>query len=100
MPDRGKVMDALRHCIFPHEGVVINPCDGCPYKGSYDCTDRMKSDCLKLLKKQEAKQVVLHVDDEWYGPVLECPDCKAEWMSDKVDTHYCPHCGRTVKWDA
>ncbi|MBR2556447.1 MAG: hypothetical protein IKE94_16490 [Aeriscardovia sp.] len=55
-----------------------------------------------LLKEQEAvepKQVDLYGNDEWWGLVCVCPDCKAEWMSDKADTHFCPKCGRAVKWE-
>lgn len=55
------------------------------------------SEALELLKEQKQKQVILHGVDEWYGPVLECPDCKAEWMSDEENTHYCPNCGRAVE---
>lgn len=58
--------------------------------------------CLKvmeLLEKQEAIQVDLYGNEEWWGYVCICPDCKAEWMSDKANTHFCPNCGRTVKWE-
>ena len=47
----------------------------------------------------EPKQVDLYGKDEWWGLVCICPDCKAEWMSDKADTHFCPKCGRPVKWE-
>ena len=60
-------------------------------------------DAIALLKEQEAvepKQVGLHGKEDWYGPVCVCPDCKAEWMSDDADIHFCPKCGRAVRWDA
>lgn len=59
-------------------------------------------DAIELLKEQDAvepKQVDLYGKDEWWGLVCVCPDCKAEWMSDKADTHFCPKCGRSVKWE-
>lgn len=58
--------------------------------------------CLKvmeLLKKQDAKEIDLYGNDEWWGLVCICPDCKAEWMSDKAFTHFCPNCGRSVIWE-
>ena len=61
-----------------------------------------KNITLVLLKEQEAvepKQVDLYGKDEWWSLVCVCPDCSAEWMSDKVDTHFCPKCGRPVKWE-
>lgn len=40
------------------------------------------------------------LEEEWYGSTLECTICGCRWMmSDDDDTCYCPHCGRTVKWD-
>ena len=60
------------------------------------------SEILALLKEQEAvepKQVGLHGKEDWYGPVCVCPDCKAEWMSADADIHFCPKCGRAVKWE-
>jgi hypothetical protein len=62
---------------------------------------KWSDDAIELLKEQEAvepKQVDLYGKDEWWGLVCVCPDCKAEWMSDKADTHFCPKCGRSVKW--
>ena len=63
---------------------------------------RTVKDALALLKEQEVvepKQVDLYGNDEWWGLVCVCPDCKAEWMSDKADTHFCPKCGKKVKWE-
>ena len=59
-------------------------------------------DALALLKEQEAvesKPVDLYGKDEWFGLVCVCPDCNAEWMTDKANTHFCPNCGRPVKWE-
>ena len=57
---------------------------------------------VSLLKEHEAvepKQVDLYGKEEWWGLVCVCPDCKAEWMSNKDDTHFCPNCGGKVKWN-
>lgn len=57
-------------------------------------------DKINALKPQEPKPVgLLYEKENWYGLVCVCPDCKAEWMSDKPDTHFCPNCGQVVKWD-
>ena len=59
-------------------------------------------DAIALLKEQEAvepKQVDLYGNDEWWGLVCVCTDCNAEWMSDKANTHFCPNCGKAVKWE-
>ena len=58
-----------------------------------------KCELLKEQKTVEPKQVDLHDKDEWWGFVCVCPDCKAEWMSDKDDVHFCPKCGQAVKWE-
>lgn len=55
-----------------------------------------------LLKEQEPvepEQVDVYGEDEWWGLVCVCPDCKTEWMCDKDATHFCPNCGRPVKWE-
>ena len=59
------------------------------------------NDALALLKQEavEPKQVELYGKDDWYGLVCVCPDCKAEWMGCESETHFCPNCGRQVKWD-
>jgi len=62
----------------------------------------LEADALALLKEQEAvepKQVDLYGNDEWWGLVCVCTDCNAEWMTDKANTHFCPNCGRPVKWE-
>ena len=52
---------------------------------------------IKKIKGQEPKQVDLYGNDEWWGLVCVCPDCNAEWMTDKANAHFCPNCGRSVK---
>ena len=83
MPDREKVIERLEYCAETRDGYVR------------DCIN----DVLELLKEQEPKPVGLYGKDDWYGLVCVCPDCKAEWMGDESNTHFCPNCGRSVKWD-
>lgn len=106
MPDREKVMRGLE-CCCTH--IVGMSCGNCPYEieqredeGISDCTSVLAYDALALLKQEavEPKQVGLHGKEDWYGPVCVCPDCKAEWMSADADIHFCPKCGRAVRWDA
>ena len=99
MIDREKVIDGLEHCSDRTQK-RCNPT--CPYNDRVFCETELAQDALALLKEQEAvepKQVDLYGNDEWWGLVCVCPDCKAEWMSDKADTHFCPKCGRAVKWE-
>lgn len=79
-------------------------CYECPYLydglcSTNDCTADLASDALALLKEQEAKQVELYGKEDWYGLVCVCPDCKAVWMGSEAETHFCPNCGRPVKWE-
>jgi len=77
-------------------------CNGCPYIATPYCKTTLCNDVTALLKEQEAvepKQVDLYGNDEWWGLVCVCTDCNAEWMTDKANTHFCPNCGRPVKWE-
>ena len=101
MPDREKVTYGLRCMCY---GDV--ECKECHYarngSGWHDCRSNCAKDALALLKEQEVvepKQVDLYGNDEWWGLVCVCPDCNAEWMTDKANTHFCPNCGRSVKWE-
>jgi len=98
VPDREKVMNALERC----ESYGQCDDDSCPYFIKVACLEELRKDALALLKEQEAvepKQVDLYGNDEWWGLVCVCPDCNAEWMTDKANTHYCPNCGIRVKWE-
>lgn len=105
MPDREKVIRGLEICR--HRVISQENCKECPY--IYDgrakqsnCEGVLHWDALELLKEQDAvepKQVDLYGNDEWWGLVCVCPDCNAEWMTDKANTHFCPNCGRSVKWE-
>ena len=59
-------------------------------------------DTLALLKEQEAVTPYIDIDE------AKCPNCKVkltrqELIGDNVLDEdffdYCPHCGRSVKWD-
>ena len=94
MPDREKYIEILSKAAK----TVKEFNEDTPIKISLECVE----DILELLKEQEAvepKQVGLYGKDDWYGLVCVCPDCKAEWMSDEADTHFCPKCGQAVKWE-
>lgn len=100
MPDREKVIKGLK-CII--DGTVR--CESCEYAidkhGHHSCQQNCASDAIALLKEQETKQVKqveLYGQEDWYGLVCKCPDCKAIWMGSKSETHFCPNCGQRVKW--
>lgn len=108
--DREKVIKGLEICTkdIPMTNAVHKSdfCKECPYYNAENryCWNQivMMRDALALLKEKEVvepKQVDLYGKDDWYGLVCVCPDCKAEWMSDKDDTHFCPNCGGRVKWN-
>ena len=105
MPDREKVIKGLECCASMNGSA----CRECPY--SSECiaseatyqtgTAHLAADALAVLKEQEAvepKQVDLYVREDWWGLVCVCPDCKVEWISNEAHTHYCPNCGKPVKW--
>ena len=94
-----KVIKGLENCIT---GFDCPP--ECPYLD--DCNDLMKpmfvelaKDALALLKEQEATTFKPHYIDE-YGKHficgVECGACHKEISS---TYHYCPWCGRQVKWE-
>ena len=77
-------------------------CNKCPYYNQYDCNHWLMRDALFMLKKQEAIEPHLDVD-EW-----KCGNCghdleHQEMLGDNVLFHeqynYCPRCGRAVKWE-
>ena len=94
MPDREKVIKGLEKAKMVIEQWI-------PMFEQYN-TPAVIDDAVALLKEQEVvelKQVGLYGKDDWWGLVCVCPDCNAEWMTDKADTHFCPNCGRPVKWE-
>ena len=103
MPDREKVLEGLRHCAT----LGVESCNDCPYNtpDMRGCI-RLFQSAIELLKAQEPmpiekEPIPVEVWDyeEWYMPQLHCPKCNVLWMSYRVDTHYCPNCGRRVKCD-
>lgn len=101
MTNLEKVIKGLECCLNTSRFVECT--ENCPY---YQrklvvgvCSENLMRDALSLLKGQEPKPVGLYGKDDWYGLVCVCPDCKAEWMSDESNTHFCPNCGQAVKWD-
>lgn len=99
MVDREKIIKGLKKCIRCE-------CDGCTEKGAsqvpWDCPayDDFVDSALALLKEQEPvepKQVGSYGKRNWYGVVYVCPYCNAAWMGDRIDTHFCPECGKAVK---
>ena len=95
MADREKVIETLESC-------VAKPLHrkGDKFVISFDV--RFVNAIIELLKEQKAtepKQVDLYDDEEWWGPVCVCPNCKEKWMSYAKGTHFCPNCGQAVKWE-
>lgn len=89
MPDRKKVLSWL-------EGLAQD--DWQRWHSDSEVQEIAKA-AFELLKEQEAKQVKLYEKEEWVGFSCACPDCKARWMGSKSETHFCPNCGRLVKWE-
>lgn len=98
MPDREKVIKGIDSCLRFNCGKDCTYYDNC----GIGCTEQLRKDIIALLKKQETKQVKqveLYGQEDWYGLVCKCPDCKAIWMGSKSETHFCPNCGQKVKWE-
>ena len=97
MPDREKVVKGLESC-------ATGKCEiSCPYHNVPQCTRAILTDALALLKEQEEKRTpkpIIHGHkEEYWGEEEICPDCGKKWQSEIIDTtHFCPGCGRSVKW--
>ena len=91
--DKENVIKEFEHILNEARGDYLDFADITVYFGEK---------VLALLKEQDAvepEQVDVYGEDEWWGFVCVCPDCKTEWMCDKDATHFCPNCGRPVKWE-
>ena len=91
--DKENVIKEFEHILNEARGDYLDFADITVYFGEK---------VLALLKEQEPvepEQVDVYGEDEWWGLVCVCPDCKTEWMTDKDATHFCPNCGRPVKWE-
>lgn len=96
-----KVIKGLECCTFI---LGKRKCNECPYqKGLPDngCY-QLQDDFHALLKEQEAVTPYIDIDE------AKCPICKVkltwqELLGDDVLFEdffdYCPHCGRSVKWE-
>lgn len=97
MIDMEKVIKGLE-CCANDKPFYHAHCDECSYNGRKPdnmggCT-KLYSDALELLKEKEP--LVIHK----CGFTAQCPECQTTWMMWSPDTmHYCPTCGRAVKWD-
>ena len=50
--------------------------------------------------EQEPLKIETGYVDEYYGYVAWCPFCESSWiMGNDENMHYCPSCGKAVKWD-
>lgn len=99
MADAAKVIRGLEFCLK----VACQASSGekCPYIGSGGadgCIYEMQSDALKLLKKQEPKQVISLADSIEEMTVGYCPSC-GEGIANKMSkpTKFCRYCGQAVK---
>lgn len=104
--DMEKVIKGLRHCTSHDDGRDkfggVGKCGGCPYYG-HDCTDKMKKDALALLEEKEAIKLlkpdpvnpISHYNKLLKETLYWCGKCE---RSIQKGDHYCPECGRQVKW--
>ena len=99
MPDREKVIKALELCSDKTALFVCNQCpyDGTGEEGSCDM-EQLCADALALLKEQEAVFKPHYIDEHGKHFIcgVECSACHREISS---TYHYCPYCGRSVKWE-
>ena len=54
---------------------------------------------IAMLEEEEPISFEVLYMDPFNGPKLCCPKCNAIWMYDPKETHYCPDCGRKIKYD-
>jgi len=93
--DREKVIKGLEVCTSKPRY-----CTDCPYKANC-CLDSQEvmEDALALLKEKEATTFKPHYIDKYSKHFIcgvECGACHKEISS---TYHYCPWCGRSVKWE-
>ena len=98
MPDREKVIKALEMCETKKECVLCPYTDWC---GDYDdfaidCTAKLATDALALLKEQEAVEPEVEVLNE-IDRLYRCPRCHKHFFYEKQK--YCDQCGQAVKWE-
>jgi len=95
MTDRKKVIKGMEICYCPP-----SKCEDCPYNDiEENCNDALCSDTLTLLKEMEAVPVDTKMIGIPNGEDIEvycCRDCRT--VLDPA-FHYCPNCGREVKWE-
>ena len=90
MPDREKLIKHFEHLIDAAKG---------NYQDFVDLTVDAGEEILTLLKEQEPTTFKPHYIDE-YGTHficgVECGSCH-----EKISRtyHYCPYCGKAVKWE-
>lgn len=88
MPDREKVLKALKHCISEIT------CRRCPYE-KIECTITLKKDVLALLKEQEAVRPIPPTDE---SDLWRCGGCNNQLFR-CTRQRYCEMCGQEVKWE-
>ena len=94
MADRGDIMTWLEACGKNHEDCSKR----CPFLGNPWCREDLMADALELLKEPETIPVDTKIIGTSNGDVEVycCRDCRT--VLDPA-FHYCPHCGRAVKWE-
>ena len=102
MADREKVISGLKHHA---KGRCKKDGDCCPYFDDRLCHIDLWNDALELLEDQEPKppRIFQTVDKIFYG----CDNCgkslcvvaDSSLARSSIDMpHYCPECGKAVKW--
>lgn len=98
MADREKVMKALEACLSGDPDLCVE----CPYfTGRIDCSHKMETDALALLREQEPVKAkilknALTINYKKYTFAGMCPVCNSLLLRHWVA---CPTCGKAVKWD-
>ena len=92
MPDKGKVVNGLRHCLY------YGSCLDCPYDG-LNCQNDVLDDALALLLKEQETMLV-EIDGQLGGIKYgRCPRC-GKGLNEEVYPHWCGFCGQAVNWHA
>ncbi len=91
MADMEKVIKGLEYCKE-----YFNCCDKCPYwdRGT-QCMPDLANEVLSLLKEQETVEPII-TDHIVFGTSRKCSKCNQYLFP---AGRYCPHCGRSVKWE-
>lgn len=94
MPDRENIISIYENCILNDKQCCANCYTGGPGLG-IACRTKILSDVLSMLKEQGVVEPII-MEHTVFGTSRKCSKCNQYLFP---AGRYCPHCGRTVRWE-